>query len=175
MFYDRKVRYIDYKKNGERIHGAGFVKLEVRDKVCNIQIKVSNMHVTDSFQKQIYALSGNRVEPLCMLELQEGRGDICLKLEKDNLCNGLRYEELDAIRIPIGAGRELYCEIEKTEKIIAAEVKTEEKVEIKKQPEEESILIEMTEKMEMNLPEDTLNEDILEENVQNKEQKRTLP
>lgn len=117
MFYDRKVKYIDYRKEGERIHGAGFIKLEVRDKVCRMQIQVTNMHVTDSASKQVYALSDNREEALCTLELQEGRGSVLLQLERDNLCNGLCYEELKVIRIPMGGGRELYCKVAEAETV----------------------------------------------------------
>ena len=31
MYYDRKIRYLDYLERGQRVKGGGYVKLEVRD------------------------------------------------------------------------------------------------------------------------------------------------
>lgn len=43
MFFDRKIKYLDYVENGARIHGAGFVKLELRNGKCDLQVQVSGM------------------------------------------------------------------------------------------------------------------------------------
>lgn len=45
MFYDRKIRYWDYRRDGERLRGAGFLKLEVRDGVCDLTIQLSLIHI----------------------------------------------------------------------------------------------------------------------------------
>ena len=44
MFYDKQIRYLEYLENGEKIRSAGFVKIEVIEKVCNIQISVTGLH-----------------------------------------------------------------------------------------------------------------------------------
>ena len=111
MNYDRKVRYFDYKKDGERLRGAGFAKIEVRGEVCKLQIQISGLHMTDTFSKQIYLVAMDREEELGTIEMQRGKGSLQKQLAVDNLCKGISYRELVAFRIPIAAGYELYCEV----------------------------------------------------------------
>lgn len=112
MFYDRKVKYFDYIKDGERLHGAGFAKMEVRENCCRLQLHLSGLHMTDNFSRQVYLLSADREEALCPVELKGGRGMVQKELSTDNLCSGISYEALQAIRIPIAAGCELLCRFE---------------------------------------------------------------
>lgn len=109
MFYDRQIKYFDYMEKGERLGSGGFAKMEVRNEKCNLQLQISGMHRTDTFTKQIYLIGKNREELLGTIALQKGKGALHLTLRADNLCNGLSYKDLQAIRIPIADGRELFC------------------------------------------------------------------
>lgn len=111
MKYDKKIKYFDYKENGERIRNGGFVKLEQWGDTCNIFIQVSGLHAVDSYVRQIYVFADGREEKLDAIELKQGRGSLQLNRSSDNLCAGLSYEQLEAISIPITPGRELYCRI----------------------------------------------------------------
>ncbi len=113
MLYDRKIRYLDYWENGERIHGAGFVKLEVRENKCRLTINVSGMHVTDQYARQVYLVQEEGEEALCEIKLYEGKGVVeCRKLDCDNLGGtGISYAQLQGIHIPIAAGKEIRCVI----------------------------------------------------------------
>ncbi len=113
MLYDRKIRYLDYWENGERIHGAGFVKLEVRENKCRLTINVSGMHVTDQYARQVYLIQEEGEEALCEIKLYEGKGVVeCRKLDCDNLGGtGISYAQLQGIHIPIAAGKEIRCVI----------------------------------------------------------------
>ena len=53
MFYDRKIKYLDYLVKGERCGNAGFIKLEVRDTVCSIAINVNGLRTTDSLPVKV--------------------------------------------------------------------------------------------------------------------------
>ena len=127
MLYDRKIKYIDYIQNGERVRGAGFVKLEVRDDICNVQIQVTGLPATDSFSRPVNLIGQEQEAALCQLALKQGRGTVQLQLSSFDLLGGkkdsrvrngegddyrkLAYNAIEALRIPLSAGRELYCAI----------------------------------------------------------------
>lgn len=111
MFYDRKIKYLEDRKDGEHIRTVGFVKAEVRGELCRMSIHVAGLHGTDTFDKSILVLGGGREGKLCDIKLVGGRGDTGeLCFQSDRLGRGgISYEELEEIRIPLAAGRELRC------------------------------------------------------------------
>ncbi len=114
MLYDRKIKYSDYLENGERLHGAGFVKLEARGNRCNLTVNVSGLHVTDHYARQVYLVKEEGEQPLCELKLWEGRGVVERRdLDCDNLGGtGISYGQLRAVHIPIAAGKDIRCVIQ---------------------------------------------------------------
>ncbi len=114
MLYDRKIKYSDYLENGERLHGAGFVKLEARGNRCNLTVNVSGLHVTDHYARQVYLVQEEGEQPLCELKLWEGRGVVERRdLDCDNLGGtGISYGQLRAVHIPIAAGKDIRCVIQ---------------------------------------------------------------
>ena len=40
MYYDRKVKYLDYYERGERVRGGGHAKLEARDGRLRLELKL---------------------------------------------------------------------------------------------------------------------------------------
>ena len=117
MFFDRKIKYLDYVENGARIHGAGFVKLELRNGKCDLQVQVSGMHMTDNFKRQVLLIAPNTERLLGEVLLTQGKGGFCLRAMdgRDLAGTGIAYEQLSGIRIPIAAGREIYCSIQNKE------------------------------------------------------------
>ena len=117
MFFDRKIKYLDYVENGARIHGAGFVKLELRNGKCDLQVQVSGMHMTDNFKRQVLLIAPNMERLLGEVLLTQGKGGFCLRAMdgRDLAGTGIAYEQLSGIRIPIAAGREIYCSIQNKE------------------------------------------------------------
>lgn len=123
MRYDRKIKYFDYRMDGERVQGAGFVKMELRDEKCRLQFRISGLHATDNFTKEIYLIGGGREVELCRISISNGKGDVQLELHPDDLCGGIGYEEIDAFRVTIAAGRELYCGV--SDKVVILKNKEE--------------------------------------------------
>lgn len=123
MLYDRKIKYLEYLENGEKLQGAGFVKAELRGTLCRIQISVKGLHETDRFEKQVLLVANNQEYPLCKIRIDGGRGDIAeLRLDSRNLAeSGISYERLEEIRIPVAAGKEIRCrwQEEKPEGMVA--------------------------------------------------------
>ncbi|MCM1089769.1 MAG: hypothetical protein NC092_12970 [Butyrivibrio sp.] len=109
--YDRQIKYLDYMENGQRSRGAGFVKLERRDGVCNISLQVSGLYRKDHFTRPLLLIGDGQERELCKLQLADGGIKTYLEgLDSHSLDGqGLRYERLQGIRIPISEGKEIRC------------------------------------------------------------------
>lgn len=118
MKYDRKIKYFDYYENGERIKGAGFAKLEVRENILHLELNIRGLHPTDSFVRDVILIGLETEEVLGQITIDEGAG--CFKytcrMEHNFGSTSIPYEELREIQIPIGGSRELCCSWKKKEK-----------------------------------------------------------
>ena len=109
--YDRRIRYLDYMENGQRNRGAGFVKMERRDDRCNISLQVSGLYRKDHFTRPLLMLTNEGERELCKLQFADGgtrtylEGLNCRSLDRQ----GLEYESLIGLRIPISEGKEVQC------------------------------------------------------------------
>ncbi len=111
MYYERKIKYLDYYERGERIRGGGHAKLEVRDGRLRMELAVAGMHATDSFSRDINLCTEKREFTVGAIDISEGRGSYRQQWSRlENIGgSGISYEELSGIRIPLGAGREISC------------------------------------------------------------------
>ena len=111
MFYDRKIKYLDYFENSERIRGGGFVKLEIRDTRLRIDLSVTGLYHTDTFERDVLFCGKKKESVGGRISLASGRGQFSKVYDSagDIGNTGLSYEELTGIRIPLGAGREVSC------------------------------------------------------------------
>ena len=110
MFYDKQIRYLEYLENGEKIRSAGFVKIEVIEKVCNIQISVTGLHPSESCTREVHLLGMQDQGVLGSITFLSGKGSLgCRHIPADKLCEKIGYEELRSIRISLGKNRELVC------------------------------------------------------------------
>ncbi|MCM1112071.1 MAG: DUF6128 domain-containing protein [Muribaculum sp.] len=116
--YDRKIRYLDYMENGQRSRGAGFVKLERRDEHCSISLQISGLYRKDHFTRPLLLLGEGGERELCKLQLADGGLKLYMeKLDSHSLDGqGMEYEQLKGIRIPISEGKEILCLWEKSER-----------------------------------------------------------
>lgn len=109
--YDRKIRYLDFMENGVRSRGAGFVKLERRDNRCNISLQVSGLYRKDHFTRPLLFLTRGVEKEFCKLQLADGgiktylEGLDCQSMDGQ----GLSYDSLVGLRIPISEGKEIRC------------------------------------------------------------------
>ncbi|MDR2043141.1 MAG: DUF6128 domain-containing protein [Clostridium sp.] len=112
MFYDRKIKYLDYLENGDKIRNAGFVKIEALDGKCGLQVCVNGLLSTDTLQREVWIGDGERETVIGNIHLTAGKGTLALKgqptdgLGKDRI----PYQELHGIRIPLSRNRELRCQ-----------------------------------------------------------------
>jgi hypothetical protein len=111
MSYDRKIKYLDYLENGDKIRNAGFVKIEMVDGVCNMQFSISGLLPTDTIQREVWITDGAKETELGNLQLDQGKGVLSLKgLSSSGLGKErIPYENLYEIYIPITKNREVRC------------------------------------------------------------------
>lgn len=118
--YERHIYYLDYIENGQRVRGAGFLKVERRNQNCNISLQVGGLYRRDSLTRGFHLLrlhsgSGENEElearELCKIRLSEGGAKIYFdRLDIHNLDgNGFSYEELTGVWIPITENKEIRC------------------------------------------------------------------
>lgn len=117
--YNRQIRYLDYMENGLRTRGAGFIKLEREDNLCSISLQVSGLYRKDRFTRPFLLLDGQSEHELCKLQLADGGIKLYLEqLDCNNLDGqGLKYEQLKGIRIPISEGKEILCMLEESQAV----------------------------------------------------------
>ncbi len=111
MFYERKIKYFDYIENGEKIKNVGFIKIEVRDEECNIDIQIKGVPLKDSIKREIILNGYDKTSLLGELTLQNGEGSIQL-----HKCNSMAlgsmnlvYTELENIQITVDGNRIIRC------------------------------------------------------------------
>lgn len=129
MFFERKIKYLEYRINDERICGAGFVKLEARDTLCSLQLNISGLSGIISGIGSRYAVmlkSGTKEVEFATIELSQEK--VCCEfsnMQMENM-NGteITYQNLEAIRIVLSPGREIYCAVREPERSL---LKQEEK------------------------------------------------
>ena len=111
MLYDRRIKYLDYYEHGERVRGAGFVKLEVRNGCLRMELSVTGLHPTDVFERDILLCGEKEDGVLGKIMISAGRGEF--RQSYDDLDRigrtGMGYGQTKGLRIPLGAGREISC------------------------------------------------------------------
>ena len=111
MYYERKIKYLDYYEGGEKLRGGGFVKLEVKEEKLQLEISVKGLYPTDSFVRDVILRSSGTEAVLGQVTIRDGSGNFKYSgdVEKEMGNTRISYAALREIRIPIGGTRELIC------------------------------------------------------------------
>lgn len=111
MFYERKIKYLDYIENGERIKNVGSVKIEVRDDNCNIDMQIKGVPIRDSIVREIFLYGGGETSSLGEITILNGEGNFTLhKGETSALGNErMAYTELENIQINVDQSHVIRC------------------------------------------------------------------
>lgn len=143
MFYDRKIRYLDYWANGERIRSVGFVKIEIIDAICNIQVQINGLNLWGYLKREIRIYgkmqeSGTKKETsLGEIALENGKGDWRLRHQKIEALgdDALPLSGLQELVIELGGDKKLICVWNENicKSLQAAKKESEQKEEIKEE------------------------------------------
>lgn len=106
--YDKKILYLDYLENGEKIKNAGFAKLLQQGGQYRLSMHISGLYETDTL-KCDFSLLTDRGEPvLDTLYLQKGACSYsCLFTQEELQKRHIRMEDAYGICIKISGQRSL--------------------------------------------------------------------
>lgn len=108
MFYDKKIKYLDYCENGERVSGGGFARTEVREKDFKLYLNVRGVRLGGTVSAKVI-LCGKEDVTLGQMTLENGRGEFRHECQLEAEERKLSYEDITGIRILLGEDRELKC------------------------------------------------------------------
>ena len=110
-YYDRKIAYLDYFERGEKIKNGGFVRWEVKDNNCRIQIHIRGLYATDTLQGEVLLISDGETYVADMLQIRYGTGEYAGIWNRQALAGTrIPYEECDGICIKISESRMLQAQ-----------------------------------------------------------------
>lgn len=117
-FYERKIKYLDYFEGQMRLGSGGFAKLEVREEKLRLDMTVTGLHGTDTFARDVVLCGKGRERVAGRMDITKGKGQYRQQWQdlEDIGGTGIGYWELQGIRIPLGAGREVSCRWQETER-----------------------------------------------------------
>lgn len=114
MLFEQKIKYLDYYEAGERVRGAGFIRMECWGDTCKIVIQVAGLFEEACGNHSVMITFGDDKIEIGKLVVEKGKG----RVEIRNLgCadvsdgNGTELQipvtEAEKILIPLGNNREL--------------------------------------------------------------------
>ncbi len=105
-YYDKKIAYLDYREKEEKIKNAGYVKWEVKNRECRIQIHIRGLQATDTLQGEIVLLTKTELYSADTMQLRYGTGEYTGRWDSENLAGtGISYEDCRGIRIHLSESR----------------------------------------------------------------------
>lgn len=109
MLYDKKIKYLDYLENGERIRGGGFAKVEIWGQSLTIELTVKGLRDIRNFWGDVFLCGTGREEGLGKIQIEEGQGTFRRVYTMQTDGSGFSWDDLSGIRIPLGENREIVC------------------------------------------------------------------
>ena len=111
MFYEKKVRYLDFYRNGERIRNGGFARTEIRGERFRLELTLRGVSAAGRTAGSVILCAGEKELLLGEIRIQNGCGEFRYEEDLKRGIDGeeLEYGELTGIRIPLGEGMEAAC------------------------------------------------------------------
>lgn len=111
MFYSKKISYLDYCENGERIAGGGFLKTEFRGNELRLQMSVRGLRLTGAAAPEVILYSRTGEILLGQIPLENGQGEFRHECHIENGDTALAdpSKNLVAFKVLLGENRELRC------------------------------------------------------------------
>lgn len=108
MFYEKKVRYLDFYRNGERVRNGGFARTEIRGERFRLELTLKGVSAAGRTAGSVILCAGEKELLLGEMGIQNGCGEFRYEEDLKRGIDGeeLEYGELTGIRIPLGEGME---------------------------------------------------------------------
>lgn len=118
MRYDRRIKYLDYLENGERVRGCGFARLELRDSHLIMELNVRGLRCAEGLACDVVLCSRVQEAAVGKITFYSGEGKFRHECYVENEIGktGIAYQELSEIRIRVGEGRLVSCAFRENER-----------------------------------------------------------
>lgn len=118
MRYDRRIKYLDYLENGERVRGCGFVRLELRDSRLIMELNIRGLRCAEGLACDVVLCSRVREAVIGKITFYSGEGKFRHECHAENEIGktGIAYQELTEIHIRVGEGRLVSCAFRENER-----------------------------------------------------------
>ena len=118
MRYDRRIKYLDYLENGERVRGCGFARLELRDSHLIMDLNIRGLRCAEGLACDVILCSQVKEAAVGKITFYNGEGKFRHECHVENEIGktGIAYQELAEIRIRVGEGRFVSCTFRENER-----------------------------------------------------------
>lgn len=116
MYYDKRIRYIDYLENGEKKRNCGYVKATVTGGRLLLEVRIRDLYETDDVASEVALEGGGTESRIGTVQIKQGCG--CFRWEYLDpeqegdgiaLGAGMRYGQLERIQVQLSPRRSLRC------------------------------------------------------------------
>lgn len=116
MYYDKRIRYIDYLENGEKKRNCGYVKATVTGGRLLLEVRIRDLYETDDVTSEVALEGGGTESRIGTVQIKQGCGSFrweYLDPEREGdgiaLGAGMRYGQLERIQVQLSPRRSLRC------------------------------------------------------------------
>lgn len=111
MVYDRRIRYLDYCRNGERIKGGGFARTEINGDFFKLELTLKGIMASEGKMAEVFLTDPEGEAVLGKVRIENGGGVFRYQgnLKRDLKGREVLVEGLTGIRIPISEEVQVSC------------------------------------------------------------------
>lgn len=116
MYYDKRIRYIDYLENGEKRCNCGYVKMTVTDGSLLMDMQIKGLYETDDVSSEVMLEGAGTECRIGTVIIRQGSGSLRWEFrdpahagEEIVISEGLRYGQLKRITVQLSPRRSLRC------------------------------------------------------------------
>ena len=134
--FEKRIIYLDYYEHNEKIGNGGFVKWEIRNGVCRIQLVIRGLYPTDTLGTCIELVTGEDYVQAVPFSLKYGMGEYIASWNAEDMAGlGISYNQCGGLRVKVSDHRyvlgkwEQKEELKKENAVIEAKVAAEPEIE----------------------------------------------
>lgn len=116
MYYDKRIRYVDYLENGEKRRNCGYVKITVTGGRLLLEMQIKGLYTTDDVASEVMLEGAGAESRIGTVIIRQGSGNFRWEIqdpvrqgEEIFLDEGLKFGHLERIAVHLSSRRSLCC------------------------------------------------------------------
>lgn len=116
MYYDKRIRYMDYLENGEKQRNCGYIKITVTGGRLLLEMQIKGLYATDDVASEVMLEGAGMESRIGTVSIHQGNGSFRWEIqdqahqgEEILLNERLSYGHLERIVVHLSSRRSLYC------------------------------------------------------------------